>query len=180
MNGILEVNLKAIAFSLAILAAPFFLLKLEGKKNFRKELLLGKLNWAKTLFQGLKLFAVTFFILVLQGIILNLLGLLDNEIVVEIITAQEPLALLMAVTIGPIGEELLFRGYLLKRMGVVLQAVLFALFHYGYASISEILAALAVGVLLGLYVKKNKDIYSAIAAHSFYNIFSITLVLFYV
>ncbi len=177
-GGIAAVNLRAIALSFIILAAPFFLLKLEGKKNLKKELLLGKIDFTKTIVQGLKLFAIIFFLLVAQGLILNALGLLDNGIVVKIISAQEPLTLLMAITLGPIGEELLFRGYLLKRIGVVLQAVLFALFHYGYASIAEIFAALSVGVLFGLYVRKNKDIYSVIFAHCLYNLFSIAAVLF--
>lgn len=175
--GFIAVNLKAIVLTIAILAAPFFLLKLEGKKNYRKELFLGKLDAKKTVLGALKLFALIFVILVIQGLLLRMLGLLDNDIVVEIISVQEPLALLMAVTLGPLGEELLFRGYLLRRMGVVMQAVLFALFHYGYGSVSEIMAALAVGVLLGLYVQKNKELYSVTLAHALYNVFSIAVVL---
>ncbi|MBS3070497.1 CPBP family intramembrane metalloprotease [Candidatus Micrarchaeota archaeon] len=178
-EAIIEVNWRVIALSLIILAVPFILLKLERRKNSKKELLLDrKIDLRKTILEGLKLTAAIFFILILQGFILQALGLLDNEIIVRVISAQQPLTLLLgAIALGPIGEELLFRGYLLKRIGVVPQAVLFAMFHYGYGSVSEILAALSVGVLFGLYVQKNKNIYPVILSHALYNSLAIIAVL---
>ena len=174
-----EVNWRVVALSVIIIAVPFLLLKLEGRRNFKKELLLDrKIVFTKTLVEALKLTAVIFFILIVQGFILQALGLLDNEVIARVISAQQPLTLLLgAVTLGPIGEELLFRGYLLKRIGVVPQSVLFAVFHYGYGSVSEILAALGVGVLFGLYVQKNKSIYPVILAHAAYNSLAIIAVL---
>ncbi len=51
------------------------------------------------------------------------------------------------------------------------------MFHYGYGSVSEILAALSVGVLFGLYVQKNKNIYPVILSHALYNSLAIIAVL---
>jgi len=112
-----------------------------------------------------------------EAILLNGLGLLDSEKIVGIIAKQPALMLIIAVTIGPIGEELLFRSYLVPRIGVVFSSVLFAAFHWGYGSISEIAAALTAGVILGLHLRNHKDVYSCIIAHAAYNAFSIIITL---
>ncbi|MFH1056637.1 MAG: type II CAAX endopeptidase family protein [Candidatus Micrarchaeota archaeon] len=174
-QSFLAVNAKAVLLSFAILIAPFALVWLEGKKA-RKELLLSKLKFLQTLVHGLGLFATAFLLLLVEGIVLSAAGLLDNQSVIKIISVQDPLILLAAVTIGPVGEELLFRGYLQKKIGVPLQALLFGLFHYGYGSLAEILAAITIGLLFGLYVKKYRNIYSAVFAHALYNLFSIIIV----
>lgn len=170
------VNLKAIALSIIILLIPFILLKLERKKNPFKELSLGKPKPLHALISGLGLFGLTFITLIAVNIVLTLLGLADNYRVVDIIQAQDLLTLILAVTIGPIGEELLFRGYLLKRIGLWPQAILFGALHYGYGSYSEIAAALSVGILFGIFVKERKDVQGAVIAHSLYNLFSIIAV----
>ncbi len=170
-------NLKAIALSIVILLVPFILLKLERKNNYRKELFLTKIDFGKTIIQALQLFAIAFIILLVEGLLLSQVGAADNGIVAKVIYRQDFITLLMAVTIGPIGEELLFRGYLLKKIGVPLQALLFGALHYGYGSVSEIVAALAVGLVLGYYVQKKNNIYAPILAHALYNLFSIIAVL---
>ncbi|MFH0922888.1 MAG: type II CAAX endopeptidase family protein [Candidatus Micrarchaeota archaeon] len=168
---------KAVLASFAILATPFILLFFEGKKNIKRELCLGKFEWRKHIPTGMRLFLFSFCVMFLEAIILGALGFLDSEKIAVIINNQPMLMLIVAVTLGPIGEELLFRGYLVPRIGVVFSSVLFALFHYGYGSVSEIAAALTVGVILGLHVRKHKDVYSCIIAHAAYNAFSIIIVL---
>jgi len=172
----IEVNARAIIISIAILAAPLILVLLE-KKNPRKELFLPKFNAIDSVVKALGLFALAFLALFAQGLILSALGLLDNQSVAKLITMQDALTLFLAVTIGPIGEELLFRGYLLKKIGLWPQAILFAALHYGYGSVAEVLAALTVGVLFGLFVLREKSIYAPILAHAMYNLFSIIVVL---
>ena len=168
-------NFKPFLISFVILLAPFILYKLE-RKNARKELLLTKINPAETIMQAFALFAVIFIILLTQGLFLNAIGLLDNYKVAQLISVQNPFVLFLAVTIGPIGEELLFRGYFLKKIGLGLQALLFAILHYAYGSFSEILAALLIGLALGIFLKQEKNIYACILAHSLYNLFSILTV----
>src|SRR3989344_5020303 len=172
-------NLRAVLLSFAILAAPFVLVWLE-KKNPRKELSLSKIRWGETIVKGFALFALVFLVLIVQGLLLKLLGLLDNEIVVDLIAAQETLTLVLAVTVGPIGEELLFRGYLLNKVGVWAQAFLFGLLHFSYGSTAEILAAFTVAALFGLYMKREKNIYACITAHALYNLMSIIAVFYLV
>jgi hypothetical protein len=181
MNFVLALNFKAIALTLAILAAPFILLALEGvkgKKNFLKSLSLKPFPSVKgTLSEAVKLFALVFLVLLVEGIALRELGLLDNGIVADVILAQNAFTLLLAVTIGPLGEELLFRGYLQKKIGIILQSALFALFHLGYGSVSEIAAAFSVAVLFGLSFKQKRNIYALVLAHALYNLLSISIVL---
>ncbi len=181
MFSVLAINFKAIALSLAIIAAPFILLAFEGvrgKKNFWKALSLKPFPSLKeTVSESIKLFALVFLVLLAEGIALREFGLLDNAVVADVILAQSAFTLLLAVTIGPLGEELLFRGYMQKRIGITLQSALFALFHLGYGSLSEILAAFSVAVVFGLRFKQKGNIYSLVLAHALYNLFSISIVL---
>lgn len=53
-----------------------------------------------------------------------------------------------------LGEEVFFRGFLLRIIGVVPQAIVFGVMHYiGYASLLEVAYALSIGLLLGYAYK---------------------------
>ncbi len=173
-------DLPSIAVSLALILVPLALLKLEGVKNFRKELLLQKFDFKKTFLEGLKLTTIMFALLIVINVILHAAGLLDNQGVMKLVStqaAQAPLALILSVVIlAPIAEELFFRGYLLKRIGVVPQAVLFTVLHFGYGSVSEVFTTLAMGIVFGLYVQKNKELYSPLFAHGLYNLLVVAAV----
>ncbi len=53
-----------------------------------------------------------------------------------------------------LGEEIFFRGFLLRFIGVIPQAILFGVMHYiGYASLLEVAYALSIGLLLGYAYK---------------------------
>ena len=108
---------------------------------------------------------------------LNVFHLLDAQKVSDILLREPRFTLILAFTLAPIGEELLFRGYLQKRIGILLSSIIFAFLHYGYGSYSEILAAFAVSIVLGLNVRDKKSIYPAILAHALWNLLSITSVL---
>ena len=77
------------------------------------------------------------------------------------------------LTLGPVAEELFFRGFLQKRIGVFLTSIVFALLHTGYGSIAEVLGAFIASMVLGWWVKKHDDVAPTIIAHAFYNMLSI-------
>jgi membrane protease YdiL (CAAX protease family) len=53
-----------------------------------------------------------------------------------------------------LGEEVFFRGFLLRIIGVIPQAIVFGVMHYiGYASLLEVAYALSIGLLLGYAYK---------------------------
>ncbi|MFH0834749.1 MAG: type II CAAX endopeptidase family protein, partial [Candidatus Micrarchaeota archaeon] len=143
----------------ATLAAPFILLRFEGKRNWRRELFLDKKpDWTLTGLRALKLLGAIFLGMLLLGYALRAAGLLDTQKIAEIIRASSLPALLLAVTLAPVAEELLFRAYLQARAGIVFSSLLFAALHYGYGSSAEIVAAFAASVLIGLEMRKNRDV----------------------
>lgn len=162
---------------LAIFALPFILLFLEGKrpKQFAKALSLGPMRPAALFADSIKLFAKAFIVLYAVLFALSLLGIEDTGKVADIVREQETLTLLMAVSLGPVAEELFFRGYLQKRIGVVFASAVFAFLHKGYGSIGEIAGAFAVSIILGHYVREKDSVLPPILAHAFYNAVSLAV-----
>lgn len=79
--------------------------------------------------------------------------------------------LLGALTIGlsaGLGEEILFRGAMQPRLGLLLTSLLFAVIHTQYGVTPALVQILALGLLLGL-VRQRAGTTTAIAAHAFYN-----------
>lgn len=75
--------------------------------------------------------------------------------------------------IAPINEEIFFRGLLVNRIGIIPSALLFALLHFGYASVSEFVAALIFGLIAGYVFKKTGSLYTTITAHILLNMLTI-------
>ena len=87
--------------------------------------------------------------------------------------------LLFTFLIAPIDEEVLFRGFLVPRFGIIPSAMLFALPHLlTYASWSEFAAAFAFGLLAGYFFKRYKSLYTTIFAHSLVNFLTIAYIAF--
>lgn len=84
---------------------------------------------------------------------------------------------LFTFLIAPINEEILFRGFLVPRIGIILSAVIFASLHFSYLSISEFAAALIFGLIAGYAFKRTKSLYVSIVAHMLLNFLTI-LILF--
>ncbi len=127
----------------------------------------------KHLIEGAFVFLILFSLLIAMAFILYNFNLLDTQNVANIIEKQSGFDLLIAVTLGPVAEELFFRGFLQKRIGVFLTSVVFALLHTGYGSIAEVLGAFIASMVFGWWVKKHDDVAPTIIAHAFYNMLSI-------
>jgi len=158
-----------------ILALPFALLAFERKqpRDFPKQLSLDYFNPAKSILRAVRLLLLMLLVLLVLANFLNFLGFLDSRKVFDFILAQNAFTLFLAASVGPIGEELFFRGYLQKRVGVIFSSALFAALHLGYGSIAEVLAAFSISVLLGIELRKNNDLHACILAHAGYNIITI-------
>ena len=76
--------------------------------------------------------------------------------------------------IGPVTEELFFRGYLLPRMAYlkkwapIVNGVLFGLYHFWQPY--NLLATMAVGIILSYVVWKKRNVYLGIAIHCTINV----------
>lgn len=103
----------------------------------------------------------------------------------NIIQESNPLALIIFVaTVGPICEELIFRGFLLKKLrvygdktAIIYTAIAFGLFH---SNVSQIVFATAVGLILAyVTVKTNNINYSIILHIAMNSISTVTTILLY-
>jgi membrane protease YdiL (CAAX protease family) len=77
--------------------------------------------------------------------------------------------IVFAALIGPINEEIFFRGFLVPRFGIVLSALLFMMLHSGYASVAELIGAFVFGLLAGYVFKRTGSLYTTIIGHILVN-----------
>lgn len=96
-------------------------------------------------------------------------------------TAKElPLyILLLSFTFTPVAEEVLFRGFLLPRVGVLVSALLFALAHFYYGSLIEFAASFTAGVVFA-FLRNRNSLLPCIFAHATFNFISVIIILLYV
>ncbi|HEV8289428.1 MAG TPA: CPBP family intramembrane glutamic endopeptidase [Candidatus Norongarragalinales archaeon] len=187
--GLLSLLAPSMALELLVLLLPFAIIKLQ-KPGWRLSTVLRDLEWPriKTLplamvevFEGIKLFFTILVLVIILGFIMRALGVLDTQNVADVIEKQSVLALFFAITLAPLAEEIFFRGFLQKRAGLVLTSALFALLHYGYGSVSEIVAAFGASLILGDHVRRRalkgqKGLVAVIIAHALYNLFAIVMI----
>jgi membrane protease YdiL (CAAX protease family) len=120
---------------------------------------------------GIALFLVLFSF----SIIISLIGYVTNTTVstnTQLVLANEPLWFyVFTFTLVPVFEELLFRAFLVPRLGILLSAVIFALGHASYNSTFgiEIMGALLFGLLAGWIFRKTKSLYPSMIAHMLVN-----------
>ena len=82
---------------------------------------------------------------------------------------QEPAYFVFAFTVGVILEEFFFRGFLVKRIGILSSSALFGTMHLLYGSIAEVAGAFALGLVLAYFWKKYKNLYANTYAHLLWN-----------
>jgi CAAX protease family protein len=98
---------------------------------------------------------------------------------VQTVLAGTPLYFLVfTFLVAPINEEIFFRGFLVPRIGIIASALLFAVLHFTYASVSEFVAALFFGLLAGYVYKRTKSLYPSIVAHMIVNFITITSLIY--
>ncbi len=83
-----------------------------------------------------------------------------------------PLVIALSLSAG-IGEEILFRGFLQKKVGIWWQAVLFALVHAGYGTVMQIVAPFGIGLFFGYLVKRGTSLWVPITAHVLFDVLSL-------
>jgi membrane protease YdiL (CAAX protease family) len=97
--------------------------------------------------------------------------------VIRIILSKIWLAPLTIVTAG-FTEELIFRGFLIprfeslfnsKHLAVIASALIFSFLHIGYHTYFHLLFTFGLGVLMGLFYEKYKNIHILICVHLLYD-----------
>ncbi|HET6398665.1 MAG TPA: CPBP family intramembrane glutamic endopeptidase [Candidatus Thermoplasmatota archaeon] len=110
---------------------------------------------------------------VLVGLLLQLTpegeALLENPVLEDLLSHMSlPLAFLVAFS-AAVGEEILFRGLLLRRIGLWGQAAVFGLMHLAYGTVLQVVVPAAMGVVFGLVTRRRGSIVAPIVAHFVFN-----------
>jgi membrane protease YdiL (CAAX protease family) len=84
--------------------------------------------------------------------------------------------LIFSFTITPVAEEIFFRGFLLRRIGILLSSVLFAMAHFSYGSWIEFLGAFTAGVVFAVIRRRRNSLIAPIFAHATFNFTNIAII----
>ncbi len=94
----------------------------------------------------------------------------------KVLEAPQYIAMLLFI-VPPISEELFFRGFLMKRIGILGSTVIFALAHFFYGSVANIVFTFFVGLVFAYLYKKSGSLLPGILAHAAYNFMAVMAVL---
>jgi len=188
---IFEIILLVVQLSFVIVLMVFFPILwylMVNECNFKEILsrLKLKLKGFNTAFLWGILAAVLMFALVFVfEVILILLGVRSEELgnIQDIETYFSPVSILIILAVQPMAEEIFFRGFLFDKIrsfggdyiAIVLTAVLFGLAHMSYSKPYLVVSIIMMGIVLGCIVVKTKNLYSAIIAHTTFNVTSFIL-----
>lgn len=70
-------------------------------------------------------------------------------------------------------EEFFFRAFLTDIFGIWISTFFFALLHFGYGSVFEMIGAFLLGLILAYTWKKTKNFYIVFIGHLIYNVVAI-------
>ncbi len=120
---------------------------------------------------GLLLFAAVLVVEIAIGTFQAVTGISLPTNTAAVFAGMPAYFLAFAVMVAPFDEEVLFRGFLVPRIGIIASALLFALLHLlSYLSVSEFIAALAFGLMAGYAYRRTGSLYVSITAHMLVNL----------
>ncbi|MBM3229636.1 CPBP family intramembrane metalloprotease [Candidatus Parvarchaeota archaeon] len=171
--------LAIAAVPLLLLCATAYFLQLKGisGRQLALELGLASPDLRRSSVQGLLLYIFTIAFVVAAGLAISAAGLNDSKNVYLKVSSLPIEALVVAIILSPLAEEIFFRGFLLKRAGMLATSIIFAMGHLAYSSISEILLAFSISVIFCAAYLRWKNLYGLILAHALFNLTSIVIML---
>lgn len=124
--------------------------------------------------------------LLIVGIAASLLGINDQEKILDKVLDLPLIILVFAFLLAPITEELFFRGMMVQKIlersnpiiAIILSSVVFSLVHFSYESLVEILGVFFIGLILGSIYVKAKSLTPCILIHMIYNLLAIIVMRF--
>lgn len=172
-NGII---VGTAALHLGILSLALFFLWKEDLRSTLKALgIPGDLR-DNLIYSALALGAM-FLLSLAVGIASFAFGFNDQSKIADKILDLPVFMLVAAALLAPVGEELFFRATLVPRAGPVLSSVFFAIVHFTYGSVVEMMGVLLLGFVLAVTYQRSKSILPCILAHMAYNGLSILVML---
>lgn len=149
--------------------------------DWRENMLNSREKLWKRLLHGVLLFIAMAGSGVLIAVALSLAGLNDSANAINVVQELPFYLLVFAFTFVPVAEELFFRALLIPLfarysnpwVAAAISSLFFGITHAAYGSITEIIGATLLGLVLALYFAWKRDILPCMAAHSIYNFLSI-------
>lgn len=158
-------------FDALLIFLPIIFLALK-KQDAKKELGLFSKGFANDAKNTAILFLVLVVFSFLISLTTQLFGLNDLEKVaqnIDEIKTTAPLLLAYLLVARVVSEEIFFRGFLVKKIGVIGSSIVFGFAHFSYGSIVEVSGAIVLGLLLAKAFEENKNLLPNIVAHFLYN-----------
>jgi len=169
-----EMISSLILYSLMLLAV---VLSVErGRKSLLEKLEIKKTNLGKELKTAVVFLGILIAVSILiQMVMVSLNFGEDLGQVTEVLKGADLGSLLVILTVASFVEEIFFRGYLQRKTNLLFASFIFAYFHIIYGSVSEIIGAFFLGIVLGKEYEKTKNLFAPIMSHFFYNLLTIVL-----
>ena len=184
---LLELSVAGISVSVVLYALMLLVVAYSvrrepgvGKRVARaKQSLIEKLGFAKTnvkqevktaLLYVVAMFAVTFLI---EIFFFSVGFAQDAQQVSKAVRSIDFGNVLIVISIASFVEELFFRSYLLPRTGILFSSFVFAYFHIIYGSLTELVGAFFLGILLAHEFQKTGNVFTPILSHYVYNLITI-------
>ena len=164
----------SLSFGFPLLVFTYLVRRKGGIRNVIRSLGLGRDKLSpRSLYLGILLFVAILALEIGMGVFQQVTNISLPTNVAAIYAGFPIWFFVFTFTIAPFNEEVLFRGFLVPRIGIIFSALIFALFHLSYLSIAELIGAFAYGLLAGYVFKKNNSLYSTILAHALINLLAV-------
>jgi uncharacterized protein len=184
---IIQILFVAIGLFILIPVIWYKLVNNYTKKQILHQIKLRREAADIAILWGILTMILMFITLFIIGIILTTLGynLEQSGNIQDLKNLFSIPSLFIIVTIQPIGEEIFFRGFLLEKLktttgtlpAILISSILFGIAHLSAQNIYPAIITAILGILLAYMVIKTKHLITAISAHIFYNIISVSLYL---
>lgn len=174
--GAVNINNANIALTLLFeLLLPFSVFSYMSSRGMSIRGIIENLGLSKSKFSskalmiGLGIFALYIIIVIAIGLYASVSGTQINSNVESVIGSMPLFMVVFAALIAPFCEEIMFRGFMVPRIGIVISALIFAALHGGYMSYIELFMALWFGLIAGYVFKKQRSLYATILPHILVN-----------
>lgn len=181
-NSALVYSSMALSLLFSFAAVSYMLARGNGFREIARQLgLSGRGLNRRHIVIGLALFLLFFAIEIGMGLFSELTGI-QLPTNVGLVFAGMPLYFyIFTFAVAPINEEILFRGFMVPRIGIIASALIFGALHYmSYYSVVEVVAALMFGLASGYAFKKTNSLYPSIIGHVLINLLGVASILYMV
>lgn len=156
-------------------AMLFFVLigigKVKGVRALLVKLGFKEVNLRKNIIISVLFLAVLFGVSMAVELVMYSLGFgQDANIVSNVLSKTDLAPLLVIIVVAPFVEEIFFRGYLQRKTNLWFASFIFAYFHIIYGSLTELIGAFLLGLILGKEYEYTGDLFAPTFSHFFYNL----------